>query len=69
MDTGMYDGAKTQFVGEQIWGLRDNDDEEAIIPWRKDVILKMDETKLFKEKLYERMKRAYLSFSRHSKIG
>lgn len=62
MDTEMYEGAKTQFVGEQIWGLRDNDkNEEAINPWRKDVILKMDETKLFKEKLMERMKSAGFS--------
>lgn len=57
MDTGIYDGAKTQFIGEQIWGLRDNDDnEEEITPWREDEIAKMDETKLFKEKLDERMK-------------
>lgn len=57
MHTEMYEGPKTQFVGEQIWGLRDNDkNEEAIIPWRKDVILKMDDAKLFKEKLEERMK-------------
>lgn len=62
MYTEMFDGAKTQFVGEQIWGLRDTDDNESkMMPWRKDVILKMDETKLFKEKLDERMKAAGFS--------
>lgn len=57
MGTGINDGAKTQLFGDRIWGLPDNNDnEEAIIPWRKDVITQMDETRLFKEKLDERMK-------------
>lgn len=56
MYTEMYEGRNTEYYGEQIWGTHDSDeDEDEVILWSKDFILKMDETDLFKEKLYNQM--------------
>lgn len=56
MYSKMCEGEKTQLANEQIWGLPDNDESDDDLLWSSEYISQMDETKLFLEKLSERMR-------------
>ena len=54
MHTELWDGPKTQFIGDQCWETEDNGEDDDIA-WSIEYLHTLDEREVFKEKLAERM--------------